>query len=100
MEINQPLAAIVWNANAALRWLALDPPNLARAHDSAELILRDGGRATEVIARIRALLKKTPPAKTLLDVNEFINEGLCPKSRFVNYFSLCLCVLYVSNSKL
>jgi PAS domain S-box-containing protein len=73
-EINQPLAAIVWNANAALRWLALDPPNLAKAHDSAELILRDGDRASQVIARIRALLKKTPPSKTLLDVNELINE--------------------------
>jgi signal transduction histidine kinase len=73
-EINQPLAAIVWNANAALRWLALDPPNLAKVHDSADLILRDGDRASQVIARIRALLKKTSPAKTLLDVNEFINE--------------------------
>ena len=73
-EINQPLAAIVWNANAALRWLALDPPNLAKAHDSAELIIRDGDRATQVLARIRALLKKTPPSKTSLDVNEFINE--------------------------
>lgn len=73
-EINQPLAAIVWNANAALRWLALNPPNLAKAHDSAELIIRDGDRAGQVIARIRALLKKTPPSKTLLDVNEFINE--------------------------
>ena len=73
-EINQPLAAIVWNANAALRWLALDPPNLAKAHDSAELIIRDGDRAGHVIARIRAMLKKTSPSKTLLDVNEFINE--------------------------
>ena len=73
-EINQPLAAIVWNANAARRWLAQDPPNLAKAHASAELIIRDGGRAGQVIARIRALLKKTPPSKTLLEVNEFINE--------------------------
>jgi len=73
-EINQPLAAIVWNANAALRWLALDPPNLAKAHDSAELVIRDGDRASQVISRIRALLKKTPPSKTLLDVNEFVNE--------------------------
>lgn len=73
-EINQPLAAIVMNGNAALRWLALDPPNLARARDSAELILRDGDRASRVIARIRALLKKSPPSKTLLDVNEVVNE--------------------------
>jgi signal transduction histidine kinase len=62
------------NGNAALRWLALDPPNLAKARDSAELIIRDGDRASQVIARIRALLKKTPTAKTLLDVNEFVNE--------------------------
>ncbi|HLN98882.1 MAG TPA: PAS domain S-box protein [Pyrinomonadaceae bacterium] len=73
-EINQPLAAIVMNGNAALRWLALDPPNLARARDSAELIIRDGDRASHVIARIRALLKKAPPSKTLLDVNEFVLE--------------------------
>jgi PAS domain S-box-containing protein len=73
-EINQPLAAIVMNGNAALRWLALDPPNLGRARDSAELIIRDGERASQVIARIRALLKKSPPSKTLLDVNQFVNE--------------------------
>ena len=73
-EINQPLAAIVMNGNAALRWLALDPPNLAKARDSAELIIRDGDRASQVIARIRALLKKSPPSKTLLDVNEFVKE--------------------------
>lgn len=73
-EINQPLAAIVMNGNAALRWLAVDPPNLAKARDSAELIIRDGDRASQVIARIRALLKKSPPSKSLLDVNEFVNE--------------------------
>ena len=73
-EINQPLAAILMNGNAALRWLALDPPNLEKVRDSAELILRDGERATQIIARIRALLKKSSPSKTLLDVNEFVNE--------------------------
>ena len=73
-EINQPLAAIVMNGNAALRWLALDPPNLAKARDSAELIIRDGDRASQVIARIRALLKKAPPSKTLLEINEFVKE--------------------------
>ena len=73
-EINQPLAAIVMNGNAALRWLALDPPNLAKARDSADLIIRDGDRASEVIARIRALLKKAPPSKSVLDINEFVLE--------------------------
>jgi PAS domain S-box-containing protein len=73
-EINQPLAAIVMNGNAALRWLALDPENLVKARDSAKLIIRDAERASQVIARIRALLKKAPPSKMLLDVNEFVNE--------------------------
>lgn len=73
-EINQPLAAIVMNSNAALRWLALDPPNLDKARNSAELIIRDGDRASHVIARVRALLKKSPPSMTLLDVNEFVND--------------------------
>jgi PAS domain S-box-containing protein len=75
-EINQPLAAIVMNGNAALRWLALDPPNLLRARDSAQLIIRDGERAGLIIARIRAMLKKSPLSKTLLDVNEFVREAI------------------------
>ena len=75
-EINQPLAAIVMNGNAALRWLALEPPNLIRARASADLIIRDGERASQVIARIRSLLKKSPRSKTLLDVKEFVNEVL------------------------
>jgi PAS domain S-box-containing protein len=89
-EINQPLAAIVWNANAALRWLALDPPNLAKARDSAELIIRDGDRASQVIARIRALLKKAPPSKTLLDVNEFVNEVVALTQREIVQHSIRL----------
>ncbi len=75
-EVSQPLAAIAMNANAARRWLALDPPNLDRARDSAELIIRDTDRASQVIARIRALLKKSPPSKTMLNVNEFVNDVL------------------------
>jgi signal transduction histidine kinase len=54
--------------------LGIYPPNLAKARDSAELIIRDGVRASQVIARIRALLKKAPPSKSLLDVNEFLLE--------------------------
>ena len=73
-ELNQPLAAIVMNANAALRWLARDPPNFAKTRDSAELIIRDGERASQVIASIRSLLKKAPPSKTSLDVNQFVLE--------------------------
>jgi PAS domain S-box-containing protein len=73
-EINQPLAAIVMNGNACLRWLARDPPNGARARASAEAIIRDGDRASQVISRIRALLKKSPSAKSTLDVGELVRE--------------------------
>ena len=73
-EINQPLAAIVMNGNAALRWLALDPPDIARARSSAELIIRDGDRASQVISHIRALLKKAPSPMSTLDVGELVRE--------------------------
>lgn len=73
-EINQPLAAIVNNANACLRWLAGDVPNIYEAREAAGRIVRDGTRAGEVITRIRAFLRKTEEAKTLLDINQSIQE--------------------------
>jgi PAS domain S-box-containing protein len=75
-EVNQPLAAIVMNGNAALRWLAFDPPNIAKARASAEAILSDGERASQFIARTRALLKKAPPQKSPVDINELLQEVL------------------------
>jgi len=73
-EINQPLAAVVTNANAGLRWLAGDSPNLAEAREAIRRIIRDGKRAGEIIGRIRALAKKAPPQKDWLDLNETIGE--------------------------
>jgi signal transduction histidine kinase len=58
-EINQPLAAIVTNAQVCLRWLTRDVPNLEEVREAAELIARDGKRASDVISRIRALVRKT-----------------------------------------
>jgi C4-dicarboxylate-specific signal transduction histidine kinase len=75
-EVSQPLAAVVTNASACLRWMASDPPNMSEAHQSVTLIVRDGRRAGEVIQRIRALLKKTPPKPTEQDVNEVLREVL------------------------
>jgi C4-dicarboxylate-specific signal transduction histidine kinase len=75
-EVNQPLAGIVTNASACLRWLAADPPNLEEARDTARRLIRDGNRASEVVARIRALAKKTPMEKHLTDLNEAIQEVL------------------------
>jgi signal transduction histidine kinase len=75
-EINQPLAAVVANGHACLRWLSSQPPNLAKAHEAAERIVRDGKDAGEVIRRIRALFKRTMLEKTDLDINEIITEVL------------------------
>ena len=73
-EVNQPLAAIVTNGNACLRWLAGDSPNLDEARETARRIIRDGNRAGDVIGRIRTLLRKTGTEKELLDMNQAIRE--------------------------
>jgi C4-dicarboxylate-specific signal transduction histidine kinase len=73
-EVNQPLAAVVTNANASLRWLSGESPNLAEAREAIRRIIRDGNRGGEIIGRIRALAKKAPPKKDWLDLNEAIGE--------------------------
>ena len=73
-EVNQPISGIVINGNACLRWLAGDPPNLEEAREAARRIVRDGKRAGDVIARIRALATKTTTEKAPLDINEAIEE--------------------------
>jgi signal transduction histidine kinase len=75
-EINQPLAGMVTNANAGLRWLAAEAPNLAEARDAIQRIVRDGNRASDVIKRMRALFKKAPIAKDPLEINNIIQEVL------------------------
>jgi PAS domain S-box-containing protein len=73
-EVNQPLSAVVANGHACLRWLLADPPNLAKAQQAAERIVRDGKDAGEVVRRIRALFKGAPLEKVPLDLNEVIGE--------------------------
>jgi PAS domain S-box-containing protein len=73
-EVNQPLAGIVTNASASLRWLAGDSPDFAETREAIQRIVRDGRRAGEIIGRIRALAKKAPPKKDWLDLNETISE--------------------------
>jgi PAS domain S-box-containing protein len=73
-EVNQPLAAVVTNANAVTRWLATVPPNLDEAREAVQRIARDGNRASEVIRRIRALIKKSEPVRKPLNLNELIQE--------------------------
>ena len=73
-EVNQPLAAVVANANACLRWLAAETPDLDEARAAAQRIVRDGNRASDVIARIRGFLKKGEPVTVKLGVNDVVRE--------------------------
>ncbi len=75
-EVNQPLAAIVTNANACLRWLGGAQPNFVEARQAVERIIKDSYRASEVISRVRTLVKKAPPRNDLVDLNEVIVEVL------------------------
>jgi C4-dicarboxylate-specific signal transduction histidine kinase len=75
-ELNQPLAAIVTNSNACLRWLGGAQPNLDEARKAVDRIIKDSYRASDVISRVRALVKKTPARNDLVDLNEVIVEVL------------------------
>jgi PAS domain S-box-containing protein len=73
-EINQPIAAVITNANAGLRWLGARRPNLEEVRQAFSRIARDGNRAGEVIDRIRALVRRAPPRRAPLDINEAVRE--------------------------
>ena len=75
-EINQPLAAVATNASASMHWLAAQPPNLDEARKAVASAVREANRASEVIAKVRALLRKASPQMVPLDMNEVIREVL------------------------
>ncbi|UVK46058.1 two-component sensor histidine kinase [Mesorhizobium sp. AR07] len=75
-ELNQPLAAIAINGNAALRWLAGKPANLDEAGKAAERIVRDAERASDLIKRLRALTRRAATKAVWLDVNQMISDTL------------------------
>jgi len=76
-EVNQPIAGVLINGNACLTWLARikeKSVEIAEVRDTLQRIIRDGNRAGEIVARIRALFKKTESARESLDLNETIRE--------------------------
>lgn len=75
-EVNQPLSGIMTNANTCLRMLAADPPNVAGAIETVRRTLRDGNRASDVIARLRTLFSRRIPMIEWLDLNEAVLEVL------------------------
>ena len=73
-EVNQPIAATVANAQAALRWLAAEPPNMDEVRQALGRIVRDGDRAGAVVGRVRALIKGAPPRDDRVEINGAIRE--------------------------
>jgi PAS domain S-box-containing protein len=73
-EVNQPLAAVIANAEACLRWLDRGTPDLGAARRSVEWVISDGNRASQVVRRVRALANKTDIEKVPLDVNDVVRD--------------------------
>jgi C4-dicarboxylate-specific signal transduction histidine kinase len=71
-EVKQPIASMIINAQAALRFLELQPPGLEQARGVLAQIIEDGMRAGDIVDGIRALFKKTPSRKEHLDINAAI----------------------------
>jgi len=73
-EVNQPITAAVTDANACLRWLTRDSPDVEEARAAAARIVKDAMRAADIVSRIRLLFKKSTPPRELVDLNEVIRE--------------------------
>jgi len=73
-EVNQPLAAVVTNADACMIWLSSDPPNLEEARAAVESIAQQGTRASDVVRHIRAMFTKAAPERSRVQVNDLIRE--------------------------
>jgi C4-dicarboxylate-specific signal transduction histidine kinase len=73
-EVNQPLAAVVTNADACMMWLSSEPPNLEEARAAVECIAQEGTRASDVVRHIRAMFTKAAPERSKVQVNDLIRE--------------------------
>lgn len=75
-EVNQPLAGIVTNGEAGLRWLDRKEPQLDEVRNAMERMIRDAKRASEVVRQLRALARKGPAERHPVDLNELIEESI------------------------
>jgi C4-dicarboxylate-specific signal transduction histidine kinase len=80
-EVNQPLAAVVANADACVAWLARQTPDLAEARAAAERTIQGATRASEVIIRIRSLINKAAPERGQVQLNEIVVETVALAER-------------------
>ena len=89
-EVNQPLAGIVTNGEAGLRWLDRKEPDLGEVRSAMERMIRDGKRASQVVERLRALARKAPAQTAPLDLNEVITEGVALLQREIQNHRIVL----------
>jgi C4-dicarboxylate-specific signal transduction histidine kinase len=89
-EVSQPLSGILANANACVRLLALDPPDIASATDTARRTIRDTMRATEVVKRLRAMFNRQSPTMEEIDLNEIAREVIAISARDMREKSIVL----------
>jgi len=80
-EVNQPLSAIVTNAETSLRWLSRDEPNLAKVRQLTTRIAESGRRASDIVQRIRGMAARREPERVRVDLNAIVEEALL----FVRY---------------
>jgi predicted ATPase/signal transduction histidine kinase len=73
-EVNQPIGAVRNNAHAALRFLALDPPDMAEVTEALECVVKETYRAGDIIGRIRDQIRKEPPRMESVELNDAIDE--------------------------
>jgi signal transduction histidine kinase len=73
-EVNHPIGAIMINAETCMRWLSHEVPNIERARAMARMIVKDGTRASETVARMQQLFDNGTPLRKLVDVNDVIRE--------------------------
>jgi C4-dicarboxylate-specific signal transduction histidine kinase len=73
-DVNQPLAAVVTNADACMMWLSSDPPNIEEARAAVDAIAQQGTRASDVVRHIRAMFTKAAPERAPLQINDLIRE--------------------------
>ena len=73
-EVNQPIAATILNADAALRWLNTQPPEIEEVRQILGCLIYDANRAADVLGRIRGHIRKAPPQKGPVDINVAIGE--------------------------
>jgi len=73
-EVNQPLAAVVANGHACLRWLSSAPPNIEKAVEAAQRIVKDGKDAGEIVRHVRSLFKRAPVEDATLNLNDIVRD--------------------------